>query len=188
MMVLGVQVLIGFDFRAAFERGFEHLPRAAQLLKLASLSVLCVTLALLVTPGAHHRIAEHGEDSPEFHRFVSACASLALMPFALGLALDLGLAGWKGGGPVAGMVFGVGGGLFALIMWYGIELIGRLTAEGKKMAAPRDQQEKTAIADKIRHVLTEARVVLPGVQALLGFQLAAMLAEGFEKLPLSLRY
>ena len=37
-------------------------------------------------------------------------------------------------------------------------------------------------------MLTEARVVLPGVQALLGFQFAAMLAEGFDKLPAGLRY
>jgi hypothetical protein len=31
---------------------------------------------------------------------------------------------------------------------------------------------KTDVHDKIRHALTEARVVLPGAQALLGFQLA----------------
>src|SRR5439155_26761869 len=104
MMVLGIQVLIGFDFRAAFEPGFEHLPRLAQLLKLGSVSVLCISLALLITPSAHHRIAEHGEDSPEFHRFVSWFGSLAPLPFALGLALDLGLAGWMGVSPVAGLV------------------------------------------------------------------------------------
>jgi DMSO reductase anchor subunit len=37
-------------------------------------------------------------------------------------------------------------------------------------------------------VLTEARTVLPGAQALLGFQFATMLMEGFEKLPESSKY
>ncbi|HEX6838645.1 MAG TPA: hypothetical protein VF334_18835 [Polyangia bacterium] len=39
MMVLGVQVLIGFDYRSVFEKGFELLPRAAQLLKIVSLGI-----------------------------------------------------------------------------------------------------------------------------------------------------
>ena len=46
----------------------------------------------------------------------------------------------------------------------------------------------TTLKDKIEQVLTEARVVLPGVQALLGFQLSIMLMQGFESLPPSSRY
>jgi hypothetical protein len=46
----------------------------------------------------------------------------------------------------------------------------------------------TKLEDKIRQVLTEARVVLPGAQALLGFQFAAMLMDGFAKLPRTLQY
>jgi hypothetical protein len=34
-------------------------------------------------------------------------------------------------------------------------------------------------------MLTEARVVLPGAQALLGFQLASVISQSFEKLPAS---
>ena len=48
--------------------------------------------------------------------------------------------------------------------------------------------EKTPLKDRVEQVLTEARVVLPGVQALLGFQLATMLMEGFDKLPQSSKY
>jgi hypothetical protein len=36
-------------------------------------------------------------------------------------------------------------------------------------------------------MLTEARVLLPGVQALLGFQLAVMLTDGFGTLPFALK-
>jgi NO-binding membrane sensor protein with MHYT domain len=46
-------------------------------------------------------------------------------------------------------------------------------------------EEKTPLAEKIHHVLTEARLVLPGTQALLGFQLTAVLQSGFAALPVS---
>lgn len=41
---------------------------------------------------------------------------------------------------------------------------------------------KTPLDAKIDYVLTEARVVLPGAQALLGFQLAIVLTNGFQQL------
>lgn len=40
----------------------------------------------------------------------------------------------------------------------------------------------TDIKVKVEHVLTEARMVLPGTQAFLGFQFAAVLSEGFNAL------
>ena len=48
--------------------------------------------------------------------------------------------------------------------------------------------EKTPLKDRVEQVLTEARVVIPGVQALVGFQLGTMLMEGFDKLPQSSKY
>jgi hypothetical protein len=50
----------------------------------------------------------------------------------------------------------------------------------------RGQSEKppnTPLDAKIEQMLTEARVVLPGAQALLGFQLAIVLTQSFEQLP-----
>jgi len=47
-----------------------------------------------------------------------------------------------------------------------------------------DQQE---LDEEIRHVLTEIRMVLPGAQALVGFQLIVMLLQEFDKLPESLK-
>ena len=52
-------------------------------------------------------------------------------------------------------------------------------------------KEKRASPDlerKIQHALTDARVVLPGAQALLGFQLVAVFLGGFEQLPASSQY
>lgn len=45
-----------------------------------------------------------------------------------------------------------------------------------------------SVKDKVDHMLDEIRVVLPGTQALLGFQLAAFFSNGFEQIPLFLRY
>src|SRR5207237_672241 len=46
----------------------------------------------------------------------------------------------------------------------------------------------TDLETRIKQVLTEARVILPGAQALLGFQFAAILMDAFEKLPRSSQY
>ena len=41
----------------------------------------------------------------------------------------------------------------------------------------------TPVETRIEHMLTEARVLLPGAQAMLGFQLAVLLTESFTQLP-----
>ena len=46
-----------------------------------------------------------------------------------------------------------------------------------------DESEQPKLHEKIDLMLTEARVILPGAQALLGFQLAIVLTDAFEKLP-----
>jgi len=184
MLVLGIQVFIGFGFRAVLEPGFEKLPYAAQLVKLVALSLLLVAFALTLAPGADHRICERGQDTPAFHRLVTCFASVALLPFAVALGLDVALAtvgifGARAMWVIAPVVAAV-----ALAMWYGVELVGRY---GKEQPMSADQSEKAKLEDKIHHVLTESRVVLPGAQALLGFQLATTMTAGFEKLPQSLK-
>jgi uncharacterized protein involved in response to NO len=42
---------------------------------------------------------------------------------------------------------------------------------------------ETPLGTKIEQLLTEARVIIPGAQALFGFQFVAMLTTGFDRLP-----
>jgi uncharacterized protein involved in response to NO len=42
---------------------------------------------------------------------------------------------------------------------------------------------ETPLGTKIEQLLTEARVIIPGAQALFGFQFVAMLTAGFDRLP-----
>ena len=51
----------------------------------------------------------------------------------------------------------------------------------------QEKAEPTPLPTKIDQMLTEARVILPGAQALLGFQLAIVLTEAFEKLPTAMK-
>src|SRR5207237_9723568 len=65
----------------------------------------------------------------------------------------------------------------ALSLWYGIAVLRGPKPERE------DRIEDMKLEDKIVQVLTEARVVLPGAQALVGFQLAITLMDAYEKLP-----
>jgi hypothetical protein len=45
------------------------------------------------------------------------------------------------------------------------------------------ERSSTPLHAKMEEMLTEARVVLPGAQALFGFQLVIVLTQSFEQLP-----
>jgi hypothetical protein len=194
MLMLGSQVLLGFQFRSVFEPGFAKLPEYAQYSKLVALAMMLITIGLLIAPGAHHRIVEQGEDSEGLHQFTTRVMGIALLPFAFSLGLETFLATLK----VAALHVSIGAGgaatAVALFFWYGIELYQRskrVKIIQREQAMKDDcnkQEQQTQLKDKIRHVLTEARVVLPGAQALLGFQFATFLMEGFDRLPASLKY
>ena len=202
MLVLGAQVLVGFQFRSVFEPGFDKLPLPSQLLKLAGLGLMLVAVALIISPAAYHRLVERGEDTQEIHRYTSKVMSWALLPFSFGLGIDLFVATEKVFGWKAGAAAGLFGALLAASFWYLLEFYMRRERADEIAAAKKEeremseekggeqgqgqdkqQEEKKKLTDKIKHVLTECRVVLPGSQALLGFQFISILTEAFDKLP-----
>ena len=197
VLILGAQVLLGFKFRSVLEKGFEELPDHAQYLHLGGLGLMLLAVALLISPGAFHQIVNEGEDSEDLHRFATGVMCVALLPFALGIGVDIFVATEKVAGPAPGIMTGVAASLVALFFWYGWEVLVRPEREPRikeKQAMEdekdeaKDEEQGTPVKDKIKQVLTEIRVVLPGAQALLGFQFAGMLTEGFEKLPASSKY
>jgi hypothetical protein len=193
MLILGSQVLVGFGYRSAFELGFERLSHPAQLLELLSLVILLIVVGLLMSPGAYHRIVHHGEDTSDLHSFTTRVMDFALLPFAVVLAVDVGLASSLIAGRTAGLVAGLSAGTLAIFFWYGLEWFQRRRLKQsngrvRKMGKEDPRTSRAKLQDKIDQVLTEARVVLPGAQALLGFQFATVLVEGFEKLPPASKY
>jgi len=186
MLILGAQVFLGFDLRVVFEPAFERLPGSSQSLKLVSIFVLLVTIALLMSPGSYHRIVRGGNDATDVHSFATTVMDLALVPFAVALSLDLfvALRSFMGGLSVAWKAAVMGAA--ALFCWYGLGWLMRrqtVRKEGDDMKA-----QPTKLKDRIDQALTEARVVLPGVQAFLAFQLTTMFMDSFEKLPNALKY
>jgi DMSO reductase anchor subunit len=192
MLVLGSQVLLGFQYRSAFEPGFEKLSLSSQYLKVGALGLMLLALGLLLAPGAYHRIVAQGEDTHSLHRFTTRVMDYALLPFAVALGLDVYVATERTLALSLALTLGAGASVLALFFWYGLELKRR----GEREPQVREEQQKMSkeketgakIKDKIKHVLTECRVVLPGAQALLGFQFVTTLMEAFEKLPASSKY
>src|SRR5438105_4473128 len=85
MLILGAQVLLGFQFQAIFQPGFDRLPPELQVLKAVGLGLMLIAVGLLLAPGAFHQIVEHGNDSPRVIEFTSRIATVALLPFALSM-------------------------------------------------------------------------------------------------------
>jgi hypothetical protein len=179
ILVLGAQVLLGFQYRAFFEKGYEKLGPAERALELGALFALLFTLGALFLPPARHRIVEGGRDTARFHRFTMMVMRMVLLPFAIGLSFDLAVAGNRIAGARGGAAAGAVAFVAALALWYG----HFFRADRQQEEEPEDAVEDTPLEQRIVEVLTEARILLPGVQALLGFQLAMILMEAFTQLP-----
>src|SRR5919108_2276108 len=190
MLVLGAQILIGFQFRGVFQDGYSELPAPSRYLNGIALLLMVLTLALLILPGTYHRIVEEGNASGRFHALTDKVAAVALIPFMISLRIDVAITGERIFGMVGGIAAGTAVGGLALLFWYGIEG-WRKRSTGQKERAMSERQkessEQVELHQKIDQMLTEARVILPGSQALLGFQLAIVLTQAFEKLPATVK-
>jgi hypothetical protein len=166
------------------------LPESAQEVKVIGLGLMLVAIGLLILPGAFHQIVERGHDTRRLIAFTGRAASLALLPFAIGIGIEVYIAGLVVLGEGIAIALGLLGTVFAVVLWYGIEWAWRLRdgARGEAVTEPSVEESATPLETRIKQVLMEARVVLPGAQALLGFQLAAMLTEAFVELPRSSQY
>ena len=183
ILVLGTQVLLGFQFRARFRPGFGKLPVELQWVSLAPLLLEYLALMLLIAPAAYHRIADEGDDSSALKHLAGHAIGIALALLAGSLGLDIALNSGKVIGNSAAAALGVGVVLLALGLWVGVGIANRREGASSHM----NKHERSSLEEKIQTLLTESRVILPGAQALLGFQLAAMLTDKFETLPEPLR-
>ena len=183
MLVLVVQVLLGFDYRAVFEPGFESLPLSLQYTKLGSLAAQLLVLGLLLAIPSYHRLVEDGENTEAFCVVIRKLMIWSLPPFALSLGGEFAVPGYKLFGLVGGICSGVGASAIAYFFWHIFPKLSRRKGTEQSM----NKKESVSLTDKIKQTLTESRVVLPGTQALLGFQLITFLTQSFEKLPYQLR-
>jgi hypothetical protein len=187
MLLLGGQVLLGFSFRICFEQKFEQIARPAQRAEMLGLGIMTAALGWLIWPAAFHQIKEKGRMTASIHAFTTTVLDWALLPIALGLALTLYTVAAALNLPYAPII-GAAAGIFATAMWYGWSRAGRNPDAKQKVQKDLVQQEqkdrgKPDLSDRIKKVLLECRMALPGAQAFLGFQFAIVFAQGFEHLP-----
>jgi hypothetical protein len=179
LLILGAQVLFGFLFESAFQNGFETLSRLSQYLVCVALTLMVLSIGCLIAPSMQHRIVEDGRSTLRLERATSALAAWSLLPFIASLGLGLFIVFERMFGAVAGAAVGTASAALAGFFWFGLAgLIGNRRSQD--MAA---ESGATPLSTKIEQMLTEARVIIPGCQALLGFQLIAMLTDAFDELP-----
>src|SRR5437016_6608677 len=113
------------------------------------------------------RIVERGGDSDRILSATTTLAGLALFPLAMALGLDVFMAIERTSGVGAGLGVGASFFILAITFWYVLEIVIR---ENRPMRERHDAKG-TPLSAKVEHMLTEARVLIPGAQALLAFQL-----------------
>jgi hypothetical protein len=179
LLILGAQILFGFHLNGAFQTGFSELSAFSRGLHAASFLTMAVAVALLITPSLQHQLIDGGRATARILTATTGFAAAALLPIALSLGADLYIVIGHRFGLGTGAAVGLGFALAAIVGWYGAEwLIRKPPPQNKQLDEP-----ETPIDVRVEHMLTEARVMLPGAQALLGFQLAVILTDAFAALP-----
>lgn len=179
LLILGSQVLFGFLFQSAFQNGFDSLSPVSKNLVCAALALMMLSIACLIAPSMQHRIVEAGEATSRLQRATTVLAGSALLPFLASLGLGLFIVFERIFGRVAGVAVGAASAALAGFFWFGLAwLIGE-----QRRRNMTKQSGATPLSTKVEQMLTEARVIIPGCQALLGFQLVAMMTRAFDELP-----
>jgi hypothetical protein len=89
ILILGSQILLGFQFQGAFRPAFERVPCHDRVVWVVTLGLITLTVALLITPSVQHRMVEGGQDTKRLLGVIGRYAGLSLAPFALALGADL---------------------------------------------------------------------------------------------------
>ena len=63
VIIPGAQALLGFQFVVIFVRSFAELPEWVKMTHAIALAAIALSVVLLMTPAALHRIAYDGENS-----------------------------------------------------------------------------------------------------------------------------
>jgi hypothetical protein len=186
LLILGAQVLFGFELESVFQGAFSQLAAVSRLMSCAGIALMAIALGLLVVPSMQHRIVERGEDTARILTLTTTFAEAALLPFGASLGLAMYVVFDHLFGRLPAILAGAGFCLLAGVMWFGVEFAIKSRRKERPMRA-KPSNEAAPLSAKIDQLLTEARLILPGAQALFGFQLLVTLTGAFEGMPLASR-
>jgi uncharacterized protein DUF6328 len=95
MVLPGVQAIFGFQLIAVFNQRFaEDLPDFAQRMHFASLTLVALAAALVMTPAAYHRMTGITHVTRRFLDTSSRLVMSSMVVLAFGLSLDYFVVGW----------------------------------------------------------------------------------------------
>ena len=180
LLILGSQILFGVQLNIMFQNAYEQVSPLGRGLNACGYFLMATTVGLLITPSMQHRLVEGGQDTQRLHRATTVFAALALIPFAPSLGMTFYIVLERHAGAPLAAAAGAAFAAVALFFWFGIE---RLIKQPENKMGGDEEEEKIPLHTRIEQMLTESRVMLPGAQAILGFQFAVMLTKGFDQLP-----
>jgi hypothetical protein len=184
--MLGAQVLFGFQFQGMFQNNFRAVQSSGRVLDAVGLALMIAVLGLLIAVPCQHRLVDKGETTLRIHAVSVRYATLALVPLAGAMVCDVFVATERPFGMVVSTTMAVCTAIMTALGWFWAGMILRRRCNIPSRGEPM-QQPKTALHDKIEQMLTESRVILPGAQALLGFQLIVTMTNEFDELPPAVR-
>jgi hypothetical protein len=92
VIIPGGQALLGFQFVATLTK---TLPDWVKWVHAAARAAVALSVLLLMTPAALHRLAFHGEDDQRFFEIGSKLVTAAALPLALGISADIAVVAYK---------------------------------------------------------------------------------------------
>ena len=128
MVLPGIQAFFGFQLIAVFNTRFQDLTHTEQILHLVALLMLAVSIALIMTPAAYHRIAERGMVSRHFIELASRFLESAMFPLMLSITIDIFLLSRF---ILDNAALGAGIALVTVLMFFGLWYIFPWTQAGR---------------------------------------------------------
>jgi Family of unknown function (DUF6328) len=89
MVLPGIQALFGFQLMAVFNQRFNELGEAEKLTHFVAALLIALSIGLIMTPAAYHRQVEPGSLSESFERLASRLVTIAMLPLAVALCLEV---------------------------------------------------------------------------------------------------
>jgi len=133
MLIMGAQVLLGFQMRSVFQDEFDALAEHAKAGTGIALLIMVAVLGLLLAPAIQHRVVENGDATRRIMRVISAALTAALGLFAFSLAINMFLALER----IADLRWAIVGGITALALalwfWFAAECLAVMRTGGKEL-------------------------------------------------------
>jgi lysylphosphatidylglycerol synthetase-like protein (DUF2156 family) len=184
VQMLGTEVLFGFQLESTFRPGFDQLSSLAHGVDVIALFGLVLTLGTLIGAPAQCRLVERGNASIRVLTATGRLAAAALLFLAATLACDGFIVTEAFFNTSIAIGASIGVFMCAMLLWFAVGWWLKRKASPSQ-ALP--SFETTPLHQKIKQMLHEAWVVLPGATGILGFQLMITTTAAFKALEPGIR-